>query len=299
MDKQVKIYSLSCPIDLTIKYIGKTINSLNYRLSGHIADSRKGNSKITNWIRHLRNSGLYPIIELVDICDISDWQEQEKFYISYFKFLGFNLINSTIGGGANMTEATKNKLRQYHLKRIKRTKHPFKRMKKSDSNFNKTFGRVLNPNSDGRVRHNKSNTTEYRIWRDMISRCYNSKRWNYKYYGGRGIFICQTWRDSFQNFLNDVGLRPSLKHTLDRINNDDGYYKQNCRWVTQKEQRANSRPSSRYRKPITYNGQTMLLKDWAKYLGHNYHTLSWRIGFCKMTFEEAINKPFRKSPTYK
>jgi hypothetical protein len=65
--------------------------------------------------------------------------------------------------------------------------------------------------------HRKTKTKEYRIWADMIQRCHNPKCGNYKYYGLRGIKVCDEWRDSFEVFLKDMGKRPSVRHSIDRI----------------------------------------------------------------------------------
>lgn len=79
----------------------------------------------------------------------------------------------------------------------------------------------------------------YEIWRAMRMRCLSKKHRAYQRYGGRGIKICPRWIESFSNFLEDVGDRPTPKHTLDRINNDGNYEKDNCRWATRYEQAIN------------------------------------------------------------
>lgn len=100
---------------------------------------------------------------------------------------------------------------------------------------------------------------EYSIYHGMISRCYNTNVKAYINYGGRGIKVCDRWLESFENFYEDVGERPTPKHSLDRIDNNGIYEPSNCRWVTQKEQSGNTRQNVWYE----YNGQKMIQKDWA------------------------------------
>jgi len=84
-------------------------------------------------------------------------------------------------------------------------------------------------------------TVEYRTWASMIQRCINPTVRGWKYYGGRGISVCSRWL-KFENFLADMGVRPSALLSLDRINNDGNYEPSNCRWATRSEQRLNQRP---------------------------------------------------------
>jgi hypothetical protein len=83
---------------------------------------------------------------------------------------------------------------------------------------------------------------EYNVYSAMIQRATNLKNSKWKYYGGRGIGVCDRWRESYPNFLIDMGRKPTPEHTLDRIDNDKGYSADNCRWATREEQRANQRP---------------------------------------------------------
>lgn len=85
-------------------------------------------------------------------------------------------------------------------------------------------------------------TAEYSCWYQMIRRCENPKSHIYKYYGGRGIGVCERWRHSFTNFLADMGMRPSPKHSIDRYpDNNSNYRPDNCRWATIQQQNCNRR----------------------------------------------------------
>lgn len=89
--------------------------------------------------------------------------------------------------------------------------------------------------------HGMSNTKVHAAWGLMKKRCYNKKAQNYPYYGGRGITVCKEWKNSFIQFYKDMGHPPSEKHSLDRIDNEGHYEKQNCKWSTMKEQCLNRR----------------------------------------------------------
>lgn len=84
-------------------------------------------------------------------------------------------------------------------------------------------------------------TLEYYSWASMKARCNNAHRDYYEYYGGRGVTVCERW-NSFENFLHDMGPRPSKEYSLDRIDCNGNYEPSNCRWATRKEQRENIRP---------------------------------------------------------
>lgn len=89
--------------------------------------------------------------------------------------------------------------------------------------------------------HGKSSSPEYRSWQHLKERCLTPSNKDFAYYGGRGIQVCKEWADSFDQFLTDMGPRPSLEYSIDRINNDGNYEKSNCRWATKSEQMLNRR----------------------------------------------------------
>jgi len=91
------------------------------------------------------------------------------------------------------------------------------------------------------LKHGKHHSSEYRAWSAMKQRCYNVKNPNYVYYGERGIVVCIRWLDSFENFLLDMGEKPSEAYSLDRIDNNGNYTMENCRWSTSKIQMNNTR----------------------------------------------------------
>ncbi len=120
--------------------------------------------------------------------------------------------------------------------------------------------------------HGKSKTPTYAAWCAMKGRCYNEHGLRYADWGGRGITVCARWRNSFENFLADMGERPEGK-SLERRKNHLGYSPSNCMWATPSEQGSNRRSS----RMLTYRGKTMTLKAWAEEVGIERLTLHQRL----------------------
>ena len=106
----------------------------------------------------------------------------------------------------------------------------------------------------------KGNHKLYNTWNHMKDRCYNSKSKAYESYGGREITICDRWLDSFENFVFDMGDKPTPEHSIDRINNDGNYTPSNCRWATRQQQARNTRKS----KYVDYKGKRWLARELAE-----------------------------------
>lgn len=142
----------------------------------------------------------------------------------------------------------------------------------------------------GHTTHGRSKTPEHNIWCAMRQRCGNPSDNGYEYYGARGITVCERWRDSFENFYEDMGPRPSSGHSIDRINNDGNYEPSNCRWATRLVQAHNSRISTN----ITHNGETKCIAEWAQQAGISVKSMYTRLA-SGWSIEKAISTPIRKS----
>ena len=123
----------------------------------------------------------------------------------------------------------------------------------------------------------------YHSWRSMIQRCENPNHTYYHYYGGRGIRVHAAWHD-FQVFLADIGLRPTLRHTLDRKDNEGDYTPDNCRWATRKEQHRNTRNHHL----LSYQGETHPLLVWAERYGLCRKILRVRVIDCAWPLRKAL-----------
>lgn len=129
----------------------------------------------------------------------------------------------------------------------------------------------------GVTRHGDSSggsiSAEYETWSGMKNRCISPNDISYPNYGGRGIAVCDRWRDSFESFLADMGRRPSPNHSIDRIDNTGNYEPGNVRWATRTEQQRNLRSN----RLLTFNGETRCMADWAGETGLSPQVISYRL----------------------
>lgn len=144
----------------------------------------------------------------------------------------------------------------------------------------------------GHCSKNKSSIT-YESWHAMLQRCINPKNHSYHDYGGSGIKVCDRWL-VFQSFLEDMGDRPSTLHTIDRIKNNYGYKKENCRWATYRQQQRNKKNNRKE----TYKGITRLVIEWAEKYKIPYGRLWKRLYVSGWSIErsltESVQKPKRR-----
>lgn len=134
--------------------------------------------------------------------------------------------------------------------------------------------------------HGMSGLAIYRTWTSMHTRCYNSKEPSFARYGGRGIAVCEHWH-KFENFYADMGIKPSRHHSLERVDNDGNYCKENCTWATKKEQSRNKRNNLF----VTINGNKMVLIDACRKANLSYNAIRARITKLGWSADRALSTP--------
>lgn len=135
----------------------------------------------------------------------------------------------------------------------------------------------------GRRIHSMSKTAIYGIWAKMLQRCGNPKDPAYSGYGERGIVVCKRWH-TFENFLADMGARPSSDHSIERRNNNGGYEPSNCYWLPRNRQSLNRR-NNVY---VEIDGETVTASEAARRLGVKYTTFRYRLSIGKTIKEAAL-----------
>lgn len=141
----------------------------------------------------------------------------------------------------------------------------------------------------GHSRVNKKSET-YAIWEGIRKRCRDK---SHPRYGQRGIALCERWL-VFENFLADMGERPSAEHSIERIDNDGGYSPDNCKWATAKDQ-ANNRHTNRV---LEWNGEVKTLAEWCTFTGMKEGTIRGRIDKLGWSVEKALSTPPRFNPRW-
>ena len=141
--------------------------------------------------------------------------------------------------------------------------------------------------------HRGCGTRLYRIWIGMKTRCYNQNCRGFVQYGNRGITVCDEWRSDFSAFREwAIKNGYSDELTLDRVNNNEGYSPDNCRWATPKEQNRNRRDN----RLLTLNGDTKPLAEWAEIAGMNIPTLHKRVVKLEWSLEKSLATPLWGNP---
>lgn len=140
----------------------------------------------------------------------------------------------------------------------------------------------------GPIKHGHSRTHEYTVWKGMKARCSNPNHKSFDRYGGRGISVCKRWMESFEDFLLDMGKRPSNNHSIDRADGTGDYSKDNCSWETQKTQMQHTSRSVL----VTVKGVTRSVEGWAECSGILSSTIYHRIS-AGWDRERAVTEPPR------
>jgi len=123
-----------------------------------------------------------------------------------------------------------------------------------------------------RFKHGMSDTITHKSWSSMMTRCRNANRPDAKLYSVKGIKVCERWHE-FTAFLEDMGERPSINHSIGRIDGNRGYEPDNCKWQTAREQ-ANNTTRNKF---IELNGRTMTLAEWCRERNIDYSKVQWRL----------------------
>lgn len=142
----------------------------------------------------------------------------------------------------------------------------------------------------GFARRGVKSPSEYAIWCGIKQRCNDERRRDYSRYGGRGISVCVEWAEDFSAFYRDMGNRPSIHHSIERIDNDGDYTKDNCVWADRFEQAANRRPAKNW-KTYFFHGKRMTLSAICREVNLSRDAVWKRINRLGMTVEEAVSLP--------
>jgi hypothetical protein len=140
----------------------------------------------------------------------------------------------------------------------------------------------------GNHKHGMTGTPEYGVWLTMRRRCDTPSVERYPEYGGRGISVCDRWH-KFENFIADMGRRPSLQHSIERRNNDGNYEPSNCHWATRDEQVYNKRNN----RLLDYKGAKINTKQATEIAGIPKNIIFRRL-YAGWSDQDAIERPMRR-----
>lgn len=143
---------------------------------------------------------------------------------------------------------------------------------------------------DKQTIHGLCQSREYHSWRNMIQRCRDENATSYERYGKRGISVCARWMESFQNFLEDMGMMPDITYSIERIDNDGDYAPNNCRWATTTEQARNTRRN----RILEHKGMALPVAEWVEITGIKSTTIRQRIDGLGWSVHDALTKPVQK-----
>lgn len=135
--------------------------------------------------------------------------------------------------------------------------------------------------------HGGHGTPEYATWKSMKDRCFNPGATSFPHYGARGITVCDRWRDSFANFLADMGKKPTPQHSIERNDVNGNYEPSNCRWATNMEQHRNTRANHF----LEFRGESLTIIGWSERLGIDARTIETRINRYGWTADRALSQP--------
>jgi len=137
------------------------------------------------------------------------------------------------------------------------------------------------------VKHGDNGSAEHTLWMAMLARCAGT----HPRYGGRGITVSEAWRTSYATFLADMGRRPSPELTIERVNNNKGYSKDNCVWATRSVQARNTRRNHL----VTALGKTQCIVEWAEETGIPATAIKSRLNKLGWSEERSVTQPLRGS----
>jgi len=191
-----------------------------------------------------------------------------------------------------------------HVRQVKRARYLANReevIRKAQEWADKNYDRWYSKRQDrlqrdrDKIRLNalihRQKNREKGIWVNMKQRCSNPDNIGYKYYGGRGITVCERWM-VFENFFKDMGPRPTPRHSIERRDNDKGYGPDNCYWATPAQQNRNTRRT----RMLEFNGKRQCMADWAEELGITSSLLCSRLDRWKWPIERALTTgPYRRT----